>query len=195
MNNTTLSYISWFARILQHPSEPNETTIILSGEEGSIKRIIIEKFAAILGERYFMHVHSVQVLYSKQQKLNHTLLCWIDAGFSTKREQTTIIKELLLYMNDRRQRGFVVPNVIMTINNEWFVPPTEFNPTIVYLNVESEWLIPQRSKTYQLLVDTLLKIPVELLAYFLYNENWHPIKFLLSLRYHYQLFIVGGKIL
>jgi Family of unknown function (DUF5906) len=130
-NETTYDYLlGWMARMIQHPSEPAGTAIVLRGAQGAGKGLLARSLGNFLGQHFIHLSHTGQLTNRFNSVLVNALLVFADevvwagdrAGEGALK---ALITEPTLAIERKGREVVTVKNMVhllMATNSDWAAP-------------------------------------------------------------------------
>jgi len=147
--------LNWFAHIIQKPLDKMNTCIVLQGEEGIGKGMVVQKFIDILGRHYTCQPSTPDDILGNFNSIidKKAFLFFDEIVWGGNKEKSGVLKKIITEKNGTinekgiPQRPFVnVANVIMSSNEDWVIPAGNNARRFMVLNVQNTEL--DKSKVY-----------------------------------------------
>lgn len=172
--------IGRFATWVQRPWVKHGTVIILQGEEGSGKGIVIEKLTEILGMKYVAKPSTAShVLGDFNSLVEGKLVVFLDEmTWGGNKEQEGVLKKLTTESVISFNHKFVAPycaetyhNLIIATNNEWVWPTSDKTRRILVLECKNELAGSPLTEEQAAIVHAIRSTDVKQFARYLYDIN------------------------
>jgi Mesyanzhinovviridae DNA primase len=130
-NETYYEYLmSYMAHNVQHPDCPGEVAIVLRGEEGAGKGILVKQFGPLFGAHYRHVVQAAHLVGKFNAHLQHCSCLYADeAFFAGERQHESVLKALIteptLMIEQKGLDAFQARNCIhlyISSNSNWVIP-------------------------------------------------------------------------
>ena len=170
--------ISWMATLVQKLTKMR-VALVLRGNQGAGKGVIIEMLGKILGERYYFKVHDVDDVTGQfTHNLEHKFLIFMDEALCRgDKEQADTLKKLITEnkhgINSKHKGSYNVDshlNFVFSSNNDHIVQCDPIERHFMCLQLTPIHSGPQteESKAY---FDRILNVPIEVFAHYLYSRD------------------------
>ena len=122
--------ISWLSRLIQHPGEPGEVTLVLQGKEGVGKGIFGHTIRRIFGAHGLHVSHRSHLVGNFNAHLQEVVFLFADeAFFAGDKKNIGVLKSLITepvivieakYVNAKPQPNYL--HILICSNEDWVVP-------------------------------------------------------------------------
>nr|QBK85305.1 MAG: DNA helicase [Iridovirus LCIVAC01] len=171
--------LDWMALIIQKPWIKTKVAIVLHGEPGCGKGIIVQKFGEIIGQCY-KDIHDVDDVLGRftGSNLKDALVLFLDeVVWGGDKKSAGKLKKLVTETTHRIEqknlpvytvKSFV--NIIMASNEDWIVPAIKNERRWLVLECNNKYAGISTEDKYDYF-SKIVSVPAEAFAYFLYKRN------------------------
>lgn len=169
--------INWMARAVQFPATTGDTSVILRGDQGTGKGVMINALGSLFG-RHYMHVSNSSHLVGNFNKhLRDCVLLFADeAFFAGDKKHEGVLKALITerYLAVEAKGVDIEPSpnfihLMMASNSDWVVPVGMNERRFFVLDVKSHHM--QDTKYFKKITDQLASGGREAFLHFLQSRN------------------------
>jgi hypothetical protein len=177
--------MNYFAHIIQKPWEKTGVAIVVHGEQGSGKGIVVQKIGKIVG-RHFKHVGDFAEVLGKfnASVMKDPILLFLDeVSWGGNRKDGGILKKLITEPTHRIEEKFMPSitvdsyvNCIIASNEDWIVSYAGKERRFLVLDTNNRHAGPQTPASREYFA-TLDRVPPAAVAQFLYQRDisdFHP---------------------
>ena len=177
--------MNYFAHIIQKPWAKTGVAIVVHGEQGSGKGVVVQKIGKIVG-RHFKHVGDFKEVLGKfnASVMKDPILLFLDeVSWGGNRKDGGILKKLITEPTHRIEEKFMPSitvdsyvNCIIASNEDWIVSYAGRERRFLVLDTDNRHAGPQTPVSREYFA-TLDRVPPEAVAQFLYQRDisvFHP---------------------